>query len=289
VQLVVGPGLGLAEAQAQANAIGCGVDIVLSGTVTGNLLLTPRCPFPTQLGIRVRGPATLIGGIRVSCVGADCAWASFEQLSVVATLDDAFDVGDDGRMAVIGSTGVVSGAYSNVLTAHAQSWLLALNTSGASTGPDRAPPVAIVQNAKATIIGRGTFDTASAPNDSVVALGGSNGGSVRATLIGHRLACSAAQQSSIAFDPGAGGTVNLETGVLDHGCPAHAVLDRVRERVVWRILRDRLLGLTVASPMIDRSDMQVEIDGTNGVLVGLAVPIPAWVDGFGALAVQVVD
>jgi len=290
VQLVVGPGLPLADAQAQANAIGCGVEIRLSGTVTGNMVLSPRCPDPDQLGIRVRGPATLLGGVRVSCLGADCAWASLEQLSVSTTLDDAFDVDGDARMAVIAGTGSVSGAYSNVLTAHDRSWLLALNTSGAASGADLAPPVAIIQNASATLIGRGTFTSASAPNDEVVSLGGSSGGTVHATLIGHRLVCGAGMgQASLDFNPGASGTVFLDSGVLEYACPVEAMLTRSGERVVWRMLRDRLPALALASPMAAGSDFDVEIDSARGVMTGLAVPIPAWVNGTGVTALRVTD
>lgn len=290
VQLVVGPGLTLADAQAQANAIGCGVDIRLSGTITGNLMISPRCPDPNQLGIRVRGPATLIGGIRVSCLGTDCAWASLEQLSVTATFDDAFDADGDARMAVIASAGSVSGAYSNVLTAHDRSWLLALNTSGSASGTELAPPVAIIQNASITAIGRGTFTSASSAYDDVVSLGGSSGGTVHATLIGHRLVCgTTANQASIDFNPGANGTVFLDSGVLEYACPVDAVLTRPGERVVWRMLRDRLPALALASPMAVNSDFDLEIDSAYGVMVGLAVPIPAWVNGTAITALRVVE
>jgi hypothetical protein len=290
VQLVVGPGLTLADAQAQANAVGCGVEIRLSGTVTGNLVLSPRCPDPNQLGIRVRGPATLLGGIRVSCLGTDCAWASLEQLSVSTSLDDAFDVDGDARMAVIAGTGSVSGAYSNVLTAHDRSWLLALNTSGSASGTELAPPVAIIQSASVTAIGRGTFNSASAASDEVVSLGGSSGGTVHATLIGHRLVCgTTTSQASIDFNPGTNGTVFLDSGVLEYACPVEAMLTRSGERVVWRMLRDRLPALSLASPMAAGSDFDVEIDSARGVMIGLAVPIPAWVDGTGVAALRVAD
>jgi hypothetical protein len=290
VRLVVGPSVTLADAQSQANAVGCGVEIVLSGTLTGNLLLTPHCPDPEGLGIRVRGPATLYGGIRVSCAEAGCGWVSVEQLAVVSTLDDAYDVSGYGRMAVINATGQVSGAYSNVLTAHDQSALLALNTSGASLGSDLAPPVALIQRSSATLIGRGTFTTASAPNDEVISLGGgSMGGAVRATVIGHSLVCRVSPQSSIDFAPGMNGSVSLESGVLQHGCPAEALLDGTRTAVTWRMLRDRLAGLTLASPGGEDSDLALEIDSADGVLIGLAVPIPAWVDGSGTTAVTVAD
>jgi hypothetical protein len=267
VRIVVGPSLSLAAAQSQANAVGCGVEVVLSGTIAGNLVLTPRCRHAEQLGIRIRGPATLHGGIRVSCAQPGCGWVSLEQLSVVSTRDDAYDVDSYGRMAVINGTGRVSGAFSNVLTAHNDSQLLALNTSGTSLGSDRASPVSIIQRAHATLIGEGTFTSASAPRDEVVSLGGeSTGGAVRITLIGHRLVC-----------------------LVQHGCPVEALLAGRHRTVTWRMLRDRLAGLTLVAPGAGARDLAFDIDSIHGVSIGLAVPVPAWVDGVGAAAVTVAE
>ena len=93
--LTVGPGLSAEDAIEQANGIGCGVEVRLSGVVAADeLVAVARCPDPDQLGIRIRGPATVLGGVRSFCDGPDCAWVSAEDLTVIASAGVVNHVGD---------------------------------------------------------------------------------------------------------------------------------------------------------------------------------------------------
>lgn len=210
----------LATAVDIANGVGCGVQIDVSGTITANVVLTPRCPNPDDLGIRLRGPATLYGGIFAGCEGTDCAWASVEGLRVIATNDDAFDASRDGRLAVLDSVGEVNGAFSNVLTAHQNARLLALASSGRSLSSETSPPLAFIQDSRAIIAGLGEFRTGSKVGDSVLLVGGGNASSHPVVaLLGHTLGCSVAQQNAVASVPGPGGHSTLWWAGAKPKCP----------------------------------------------------------------------
>lgn len=287
VVLEVGPGLSLADAETQANALGCGVEIHLPGPATGDLLLSARCADPDALGIRVSGPGPLSGGIRAYCVGPDCAWVSVEGLAVTAANNDAFDADGEAKLAVIGSTGWVSGLYSNVLTTHGDSRLLALNVSGGVTGADVAPPIAITADSRATLIGTGSFSTGFAPYDGVVNLGGSNGGTSHLTLVGVRLSCAGTQQSSVDFEPGGGGHATLESAQVTFDCDPDLRLNGLSEHVSWQSIQDDLAGIQITFPAELNSRIELDLSAHNGVDLTLAQPIPTWVDGAGASVVRV--
>ena len=203
-----------------ANWVGCGVHIDVSGTITANVVLTPRCPDPDDLGIRLRGPATLHGGIFAGCQGPDCAWASVEGFHVVTTNDDAFDATHDGRLAVLESEGEVDGLYSNVLTAHQNGRILALASSGRSISSEMSPVMAFIQNSRAIVAGSGEFRSGTADRDFVLLVGGSNPNShPLVALIGHRLRCGREGQFSIGLEPGIGGHAELWWGNGIVHCP----------------------------------------------------------------------
>lgn len=203
-----------------ANLIGCGVHIDVAGTITANLVLTPRCPNPDDLGIRLRGPATLYGGIFAGCEGADCAWASVEGLRVITTDDDAFDASRDGRLAVLDSEAEVDGQWANVLTAHQNGRILALASSGRSISSTIAPPLAFIQDSRAIVAGSGEFQTGTADGDITLLVGGTNPASHPVVaILGHSLRCSREGQSAVAFKPGGGGNAELLWANTQALCP----------------------------------------------------------------------
>ena len=245
-----------------ANQIGCGVHIDVSGTITANIVLTPRCADPDALGIRLRGPATLYGGIFAGCEGTDCAWASVEGFQVVATDDDAFDASKDGRLAVLDSYAEVDGLYSNVLTSHGSGRILALSSSGRSIASQSSPPLAFIQNSRAIVAGTGEFRSGTAANDFVLLVGGSNPNShPLVALIGHRLRCGGDSQYSIGFEPGIGGHAELWWGNGSVECPID----------LYRGWQESATLTTFGS----------------GRPMPLPFPIPAWVRGHEYLEVDI--
>lgn len=252
----------LQSAVAQANALGCGVDIDVYGTISQTFELRPRCPDPEDLGIRVRGPATILGGIRVACYGSDCAWASLEGLHVEVTDDDAFDVSGDARMAVLEGTALVDGGQANVLTAHDASRLAAFDCSGSSVSSVFAPPVAIIQNARALVAGRGQFSSGTASRDSVLHLGGASGGHVLVALLGQHLHCGAPDQFAVDLEPGPSGLSQLFWGMGIGDCPTDYLLNGTDEGA------------------------RIEVFG-DGQRMALPFPLPAWLLGSAASQVDV--
>lgn len=252
----------LATAVDVANQIGCGVHIDVSGSIIANLVLTPRCPDPDALGIRLRGPANLYGGIVANCQGSDCAWASVEGINVVANNDDAFDANYDGRLAVLDSGGEVDGAYSNVLTAHGRARILALATFGRSVATVSSPPLAFIQDSRAIVAGGGEFRTGTAAKDVVLTVGGGNPGSHPVVaVIGHRFRCGAPGHFSIGFEPGIGGHSELWWGNGNVDCPID----------LYRGWQESASMTTFGS----------------GHPMPLPFPIPAWVRGHEYLEVEI--
>lgn len=253
----------LGVAVAVANQLGCGVHIDVSGTITANVELTPRCPNPDDLGIRLRGPATLNGGIFAGCEGPDCAWASVEGLSVVSTNDDAFDASRDGRLAVLDSEGEVDGRYSNVLTAHQNGRILALASSGRSISSEASPAMAFIQNSRAIVAGPGEFRSGTADRDSVLLVGGSNPNSHPVVaLIGHRLRCSREGQFSIGFEPGIGGHAELwwGNGIVDCPIDLHRGWDESATMTTFGSGRPMPLPFPIPEWVRGREYLEVEID-----------------------------
>lgn len=237
-----------------ASAIGCGVHIEVSGTIAADVVLTPRCPDPDALGVRLRGPATLYGGIFAECEGPDCAWASVEGIRVVSTDGDAFDVSHDGRLAVLGCDAEVDGRFSNVLTAHQNGRILALATSGRSVSSEPSPPLAFIQNSRAIVAGTGEFRTGTADRDFALVVGGGNPESHPVVaLIRHQLRCSRDGQFALGFEPGGRGYSKLLWATGRAFCP-------IELRLGWN------------------ESGTIEMFG-SGLRMPLPFAIPAWVYG----------
>ncbi len=261
-----------ASAVTQANALGCGVEIAVSGSFVSNAVLTAVCPSRDELGIRVIGPASIEGELVADCTGPGCAWVSFEGLEVTNADGDAFDCDGSARMAVLDSTGDVTGPFNNVLTSHGSCEMLALGVSGSSGGSERGPTIAVIDGSKATIVGTGEFVASDTPFDAAVLLGGSAVGT-RLAILGHLLTCRASGQYALDFEPLAGGSSAVTSGRLSANCPADLRLS-AGETASWSSFFDAVSYL--GSP----PDVELVVDDTSASrLVELPVAIPEWVDG----------